>query len=271
VYLDPIVDLSDRRMLGRQLFECWAPILGLSREENARAIDAGYAAFEACWRSIRGRARAVIDQIEREHRLAIVVLGRPYHHDPGINHGILDDLQRLGYPILSQSTLPLDEDLLDRLFGDEVRDGRITHPLDILDVWKNASVASTNHKLWAAKVVARHPQLVALELSNFKCGHDAPVYAVIEQIVEGSGTPFFAFKDIDENRSLGSIRIRIETIDYFLRRYRQRQLPAWRTSAEIDRHLREYERTLRLDLVGQGTLPDGKSARMVIENENVRG
>jgi hypothetical protein len=94
---------------------------------------------------------------------------------------------------------------------------------------------------------------------------------VIEQIVEGSGTPFFAFKDIDENRSLGSIRIRIETIDYFLRRYRERQLPAWRTSAEIDRHLREYERTLRLDLVGQETLPDGKSARMVIENENVRG
>jgi activator of 2-hydroxyglutaryl-CoA dehydratase/predicted nucleotide-binding protein (sugar kinase/HSP70/actin superfamily) len=244
VYLDPIVDLSDRRMLGRQMFECWAPILGLSEEENARAIEAGYSTFEECWRSSRARGRAVIDQVERENRLAIVVLGRPYHHDPGINHGILEELQRLGYPILSQSTLPLDEDLLDRLFGDEVRDGTITHPLDILDVWKNASVASTNHKLWAAKVVARHPQLVALELSNFKCGHDAPVYAVIEQIVEGSGTPFFAFKDIDENRSLGSIRIRIETIDYFLRRYRERQLPVWRTSAEIDRHLKEYERTL---------------------------
>jgi predicted nucleotide-binding protein (sugar kinase/HSP70/actin superfamily) len=92
--------------------------------------------------------------------------------------------------------------------------------LDVLDVWKNASVASTNLKLWAAKVAARHPNLIALELSNFKCGHDAPVYSAVEQIVESSGTPFFAFKDVDENRSFGSIRIRVETIDHFLRRSR---------------------------------------------------
>jgi len=225
VYLDPVVDFSDRPLFARQMFECWGPILGLSEDENWRAIDAGYRAFDECWREIRARARAVLDQLERDNRLGVVVLGRPYHHDPGVNHGILDELQKRGYPVLSQSTLPLDDDLLERLFGDEVRAGTITHPLDILDVWKNASVASTNHKLWAAKFVARHPNLVALELSNFKCGHDAPVYSAIEQIVECAGTPFFAFKDIDENRSLGSIRIRIETIDYFLKRYQERMAP----------------------------------------------
>jgi predicted nucleotide-binding protein (sugar kinase/HSP70/actin superfamily) len=148
-----------------------------------------------------------------------VALGRPYHHDPGINHGILEDLQKLGYPILSQSTLPLDEDLLDRLFGDEVRAGVIAHPLDITDVWKNAFSAGTNHKIWAAKFTARHPNLVALELSSFKCGHDAPIYTAIEQIIVRSGTPYFAFKDLDENRPSASIKIRVETIHYFLTRY----------------------------------------------------
>jgi len=255
VYLNPIVDFSDRRMLARQLFQCWAPILGLSEEENVRAVEAGYSAFDECWRGIRARTRAVLEQVERENRLAIVVLGRPYHHDPGINHGILDELQKLGYPILSQSTLPLDDDLLDRLFGDEVRAGTIAHSLDIRDVWKNASVASTNHKLWAAKLVARHPHLVALELSNFKCGHDAPVYSVIEQIVECAGTPFFAFKDIDENRSLGSIRIRIETIDYFLRRYRDEKTRLWQASAEIERHLQEYMRALRAEVETMDSSP----------------
>jgi predicted nucleotide-binding protein (sugar kinase/HSP70/actin superfamily) len=60
---------------------------------------------------------------------------------------------------------------------------------------------------------------VALDLSSFKCGHDAPVYNVVQNIIEMSGTPYFAFKDIDENRPASSIRIRVETIAYFLRRY----------------------------------------------------
>jgi len=29
-----------------------------------------------------------------------------------------------------------------------------------------------------------------LEISSFKCSHDAPVYTVVERIVEQSGTPF---------------------------------------------------------------------------------
>ena len=103
----------------------------------------------------------------------------------------MEEFQKLGYPIFSQNTLPLDEDMLERLFGDEVRAGVISHPLDIGDAWKNSYSCSTNHKVWAAKFTARHPNLVALEISNFKCGHDAPIYGVIEGIIEQSGTPYF--------------------------------------------------------------------------------
>jgi hypothetical protein len=88
-------------------------------------------------------------------------------------------------------------------------------------VWKNSYSENTNQKVWAAKFTARHPNLVALELSSFKCGHDAPIYTVIEEIVENSGTPYFSFKDIDENKPTGSIKIRIETIGYFLKRYQE--------------------------------------------------
>ncbi|HSC28983.1 MAG TPA: hypothetical protein VLD67_17035, partial [Vicinamibacterales bacterium] len=69
------------------------------------------------------------------------------------------------------------------------------------------------------KFTARHPNLIALEVSSFKCGHDAPIYSVVQDIVERSGTPYFAFKDLDENRAAGAIAIRVETMDYFLRRY----------------------------------------------------
>jgi predicted nucleotide-binding protein (sugar kinase/HSP70/actin superfamily) len=80
----------------------------------------------------------MLDTLERENRLGIVMLGRVYHHDPGLNHEIMEEFQKLGYPVFSQSFLPTDEDLLDRLFGEEVRSGSITHALDIRDVWKNA-------------------------------------------------------------------------------------------------------------------------------------
>jgi predicted nucleotide-binding protein (sugar kinase/HSP70/actin superfamily) len=207
---------------------------------------------------MRDKARDVLDQLECEDRIGIVMLGRPYHHDPGLNHEILDEFQKLGYPIFSQSTLPLDEDLLERLFGEEVRAGVIKHPLDIADVWKTRYSASTNHKIWAAKFTARHPNLVAMEISNFKCGHDAPIYGVIEGIIEKSHTPYFSFKDLDENKPTGSVKIRVETIDYFLRRYREDIIKRVHAERQVETRIAEYERELRLSLSGIGNVADAK-------------
>ena len=36
------------------------------------------------------------------------MLGRPYHSDPGLNHGIPEEFQVLGYPILSMRSIPKD-------------------------------------------------------------------------------------------------------------------------------------------------------------------
>jgi predicted nucleotide-binding protein (sugar kinase/HSP70/actin superfamily) len=244
-YIDPILDLQDKRICADQMFKAWGPVLGLSREENERAIEAGFKALFDCEAEIRRQARETLDQLEREDRIGIVMLGRVYHHDPGLNHEIMEEFQKLGYPVFSQSTLPIDEDILDRLFGDEVRAGLITHPLDIQDVWKNRYSTSTNHKVWAAKFTARHPNLVALEVSSFKCGHDAPIYGVIEGIIEQSGTPYFSFKDLDENKPSGSIRIRVETIDYFLRRYREDIVKRRGLEVDIEAQLAAFEQTLR--------------------------
>jgi len=244
-YLDPILNFKDQKLFAYQMLQAWQPILGLSEEENDRAVAAGFEALKDYETGIRRRAREVMDQLEREDRIGIVMLGRPYHHDPGLNHEILEEFQKLGYPIFSQNTLPLDDDMLERLFGDEVRAGVISHPLDISDAWKNSYSCSTNHKVFAAKFTARHPNLVALEISSFKCGHDAPIYGVVEGIIEQSGTPYFCFKDLDENKPSGSIRIRVETIDYFLRRYREEIIKRRKANEEIEAHLAEYEAQLR--------------------------
>ena len=255
-YFNTLVNFGDRKLLARQLLDTWGPILGLSEEENARAVDSGFRELEAYEADVRRRAREVLEQLERENRVGIVLLARPYHHDPGLNHEILDEFTKLGYPVFSQSTLPFDADLLERLFGEEVRAGAIRDPLEIQDVWKNSYSASTNHKVWAAKFTARHPNLVALELSSFKCGHDAPIYTVIESIIEKSGTPYFSFKDIDENKPTGSIKIRVETIHYFLKRYAEDMNRKRTAAAAIDEQLAAYERQLRQQLLFDEELAD---------------
>ncbi len=220
-YVSPFLSFAEPDLLVRQMWDGFGPLLRLGRVENRRACAAGWQALEQFATMQRTRGREILQRLEAEQRLGIVLLGRPYHNDPGLNHRILEELQRLGYPILTIDSLPLDEADLAPLFAAEIRSGQIRNGLDIGDVWKNSYSENSNRKIWAAKYVARHPLLIGLELSSFKCGHDAPIYNLVEQIVERSGTPFFAFRDLDENRSAGSIRIRIETIHYFLRRYRE--------------------------------------------------
>ncbi len=223
-YLNPVLDMKDRELFKYQMFNCWKDLLQLDWQENSRAVDIAFAVWKNFEDGMRQQARLTMDELERNREIGLVMLGRPYHHDPGLNQGIFEELQRLGYPIFSQSLLPLDTDLLDRLFRRDMEAGLVRSPLEISDVWKNTFSASSNHKIWAAKFVARHPNLISVELSNFKCGHDAFISRVIEQIIEQSGKPHFSFRDLDENRPLASIRIRIETMHYFLSHYREKLL-----------------------------------------------
>jgi predicted CoA-substrate-specific enzyme activase len=249
IWKDTLIDLNKLKIAHRQMYNDWNDVLGLTEEENYRAVEQGFSAMEKFFVNMRDHAREILKRLEAESKLGIVLLGRPYHHDPGINHEILEEFQKLGYPIFSQDSLPLDDDIVWNLFGDDVRAGVIKHPLDVSDAWKNSYSENTSRKIFAAKYVARHPNLVALELSSFKCGHDAPIYTVVEEVVEHSGTPYFCFKDIDENKPTGSIKIRVETIGYFLKRYREDMVRNRQKITSVEEKLKQFEQQLRAELM----------------------
>lgn len=244
-YVNTYLYMTEPKLCARQMFEEWGPKFGLSEEENNRAVDEAYKAQQKFFDNMRNKARETIDMLEREDKIGIVVLARPYHNDPGLNHEILEEFQKLGYPILNQDSLPTDPDMLERLFGDEVKAGIIKGPMDVSDVWKNSYSENTTRKIWACKYTSRHPNLIALELSSFKCGHDAPIYSVVEEIITSSGTPYFSFKDIDENKPTGSIKIRIETIHYFLKRYREDMIKKKEKVMSIEEKMKEFEEKIR--------------------------
>ncbi|WP_411281264.1 BadF/BadG/BcrA/BcrD ATPase family protein [Gemmatimonas sp.] len=246
-YLDTFLNFAEPALLARQMHAEFASLLEVSAGENARACTAAWAHLNATEARLRAQARDALALLEATDGVGVVLLSRPYHHDPGVCHEIPQEFQKLGIPVFTADTLPRDPDLLEQLFGDETRAGHMRGPLAIDDAWKNSYSENTNRKVWAAKYAARHPNLVALELSSFKCGHDAPVYSVVEEIVERSGTPYFSFKDIDENKPTGAIRLRVETIAYFLRRYRETLIDRRRTRRSIDARLVALERELRGD------------------------
>jgi len=57
------------------------------------------------------------------------------------------ELQKLGFPVFTADVLPRDPDLLNRLFGDEIRRGELRSPLGLEDVWKNAYSENTYRKV----------------------------------------------------------------------------------------------------------------------------
>jgi len=72
---------------------------------------------------------------------------------------------------------------------------------------------------------------------------------VVEEIVEHSGTPYFCFKDIDENKPTGSIKIRVETIGYFLKRYREDMVRNKTKQNTVEQQLKDFEARLRRQLM----------------------
>jgi activator of 2-hydroxyglutaryl-CoA dehydratase/predicted nucleotide-binding protein (sugar kinase/HSP70/actin superfamily) len=243
-YVDPAVTLTETHLLKRQLFETWGARLGVTEMQSDFAVDQGLMAMQRFDAEMQRRGLATLEALERDHRVGILLLARPYHGDPGLNHDVLEEFQALGYPILSIRSIPKDPAWLRRFFPEA---GSARNPLSVADVWPEAYSTNSAEKVWAAKFAARHPNLVVLDLSSFKCGNDAPTYGLVDNIVAAGNTPYSALHDIDANKPGGSIKIRVRTYEYTLRRHAEdlQALAAKRSELErlVDAKRRElYER-----------------------------
>ncbi|WP_437567834.1 BadF/BadG/BcrA/BcrD ATPase family protein [Sorangium sp. So ce542] len=230
-YLDPPLTFSEMTLTARRMFETWGPRLGVTEDESDHAHREGMRALSQFERDLQDKGRAILETVEAENRVAILMVGRPYHSDPGLNHGIPEEFQVLGYPILSVRSIPRDMEYLARYFKDEIANGQ--HPLDINDVWPENYSANSAQKVWAVKFAARHPNVVLLDLSSFKCGHDAPTYGIIDSIVSSSATPYAALHDIDANKPGGSIKIRVKTYAHSLKLHEEALEDAAKKKAEL--------------------------------------
>jgi hypothetical protein len=109
--------------------------------------------------------------------------------------------------------------------------------LDLNDVWPENYSVNSSQKVWAAKFASRHPNVVVLDLSSFKCGHDAPTYGLIDSIIQTSATPYAALHDIDANKPGGSIKIRVKTYAHSLKLHEERLADTTQKKRELEHSL----------------------------------
>jgi hypothetical protein len=86
--------------------------------------------------------------------------------------------------------------------------------------------------------------VVVLDLSSFKCGHDAPTYGLIDNIINSSGTPASSLHDIDANKPGGSIKIRVKTYANTLKRFEEELSDSAAKKNELERRVAEKRREL---------------------------
>ncbi len=207
-YVEQALDFQDIKYLKKQLLETWGMRLGLSSRENDFAVDQGLQRLVEFRLGLEAQGKELIERAEREKNVVILFIGRPYHLDPGLNHQILDEVQGLGFPVITMTSVPKDKAWLSRYF-----DG---NPLDINDVWPENFSVNSAQKVWAAKFAARNPHVAVIDISSFKCGHDAPTYGIIDSITGASRTAYLTLHDLDQTSPTESFKIRLKTFAYNL-------------------------------------------------------
>jgi predicted nucleotide-binding protein (sugar kinase/HSP70/actin superfamily) len=222
VYASPFVSLGDRHMVLEQMHSSLKDVFDLDLEETKLAVQAGFEALDSFTAKARQQSRDILKWCAQNQKPCILVLARPYHMDTGIGHEIEAELQAHGFPILWLQYLPGEDDLMNWLFEEDLRSGRIKSPFDISDVWTSSYSSNTNEIMWGAKFATRCPWITCvIRLSSYECGMDQPTYTPTQKIVEASRTLFFKFGDLDSTKPAGSIKIRVETVVHYMAKYSQ--------------------------------------------------
>ena len=242
-YLDPALTFTEPNLLKAAMFATWGPRLGITTDESDFAVDQGFAALDAFNARIERQGREILERVERQNKVAILMVGRPYHHDPGLNHGIPEEFQVRGLPD------PVDAEPAQ---GSGVVVAAVSsarsNPRDIRDVWPENYSANSAQKVWAVRAAARHPNLAILDLSSFKCGHDAPTYGIIDGIVKTAKLPYAALHDLDANKPGGSIRIRVRTYVHKLKLVEEELADRAAARAELARRVADRRAELRAEI-----------------------
>jgi predicted CoA-substrate-specific enzyme activase len=189
-FIQPFLPIADEKRMADRLIEVFGK--EQKKEDIRKAVELAYQELEQYREDVRDYGRRILERIEKTGEQAILLVGRPYHIDPEINHGIPEMIQSYHLPVLSE----------DAVYHLPVRQ---TH-LHIVNQW------SYHARLYhAAEYVAEHPNLTLIQFSSFGCGLDAVTTGQVKEILESHQRIYTMIK-LDEVSNLGAARIRLRSL-----------------------------------------------------------
>ncbi|MBP8598491.1 MAG: 2-hydroxyacyl-CoA dehydratase [Selenomonas sp.] len=191
-FIQPFLPIHDRKRLIQRLYEELGEREKLGKPEITAAVEAAYAELDHYRQDVRDYGQKILDRIEKTGEQAILLVGRPYHIDPEINHGIPEMIQSYKLPVLSE----------DAVYHIPVKAAR----LQVVNQW------SYHARLYhAAQFAAEHQNLTLIQFSSFGCGLDALTTGQVKEILEQHHRIYTMIK-LDEVSNLGAARIRLRSL-----------------------------------------------------------
>ncbi len=222
-YLRPFIALTDERTASRRLERLFAEEYGIPAGQVREAVHKAWAEQARCKADIRAEGAKALAWMKQNGRRGIVLVGRPYHVDPEIHHGLPEMIASYGLAVLTEDSLP--------------GDFKPLRPLRVNDQWVYHSRMYT-----AAQYAATREDLELVQLNSFGCGLDAVTTDQIAEIMEGCGRLYTVLK-IDEVNNLGAARIRVRSLLAAMAMRRAKGMKA--TAAPAPYVRREFTREMR--------------------------
>ena len=207
--LSPVFDLDFGQEAMASAMLGLSRILGIPKPFCAKALLSGAMAVRRHTAAVEKQGKALLATLRPDDKVLVLITRNYGVSDPILNMGIPELLLERGYKVITLSHLP-------------------GHALDISDEYDNLYYPFGQHILSGAKLIAHHPNLYAVYLTNHGCGPDTMLSYLFKQ--EMGDKPYLQI-EVDEHFSNVGVITRIEA---FLNSLQHRPAVALPTDFNIE-------------------------------------
>lgn len=186
--LSPVFDLDFGQQAMAGSMVGLGKLLGKPAPFCAKALMSGSMAVRKHTAAVEQLGKQILDNIRPEDKVLVLITRNYGVGDPILNMGIPELLLERGYKVLTLSHLP-------------------AHNLDISGDYPNLYWPFGQHIISGAKIIAAHPNLYAVYLTNHGCGPDSMLSHLFRQ--EMGDKPYLQI-EVDEHFSKVGVITRIE-------------------------------------------------------------
>ena len=186
--LSPVFDLDFGQEAMASAMLGLSKILGIPKPFCAKALLSGAMAVRRHTAAVEKQGKALLATLRPDDKVLVLITRNYGVSDPILNMGIPELLLERGYKVITLSHLP-------------------GHALDISDEYDNLYYPFGQHILSGAKLIAHHPNLYAVYLTNHGCGPDTMLSHLFKQ--EMGDKPYLQI-EVDEHFSNVGVITRIE-------------------------------------------------------------